>query len=168
MIAADDTTALATLCANHLRHEELLLEAILPILRGIEASFGKPDFEKRADEQAENVARLVEMMSARRQKFRNDLAPWLGLEPADVKISLAIKRLPPPQRPALDEASARVRSMVEEFIKRTYAVALHLRFHLDAFNRLICELTGTSGSGRYGPLGQAESPSYRPFFQTRG
>lgn len=169
MTAADDAAALAASCASHLRHEELLLEAILPILRGIEDSFGKPDFERRTDAEVESVAQLIDLMKSRRESFRQDLAPRLGVAARQVTLALALQKLPPAFRPALDAAALRVRAMVEELIGRTYSGSLHLRVHLDAFSRIVRELTGTgAGSGRYGPHGLAEAPTYRPLVQTRG
>ena len=63
----------------------------------------------------------------------------------------------------------RVRHLANDVVATNHRLSLHLRIYLDAYQRLLRDLTGTaSGSGRYGPHGKAESLEYRPLIQIHG
>jgi hypothetical protein len=48
-------------------------------------------------------------------------------------------------------------------------LTIHMRIHLEAYQRLLSDLTGSArSSGRYGPAGNAEASDYRPLIQVRG
>jgi hypothetical protein len=169
MTDASEIDELARICGEHLKQEELLLGEILPMLRALRDSFGTPRGQPLAEQQAKPVTQLIEMMTSKRERLRLRLAPWLGVEPRQVTLNMALNQLPAERRRPLDETSARVRGMIEELVKLSYWVSLHLRIHLDTFQRLICDVTNSgSGSGRYGPRGQAEAPAYRPLIEMRG
>jgi hypothetical protein len=64
---------------------------------------------------------------------------------------------------------ARVRGLAKELTVLNQRVAACLRIHLDAFQRILREVTNSQpSSGRYGPTGNAESHEYRPLLQLQG
>ena len=164
-------TDLAELCAEHLRLEETLLAATVPTVRAIEEFFGGRGGGSLAESSARHAEldELARGMTERRARLRNQLAALMEVEPREATLSRAIARLPSATRATLEAAAGRVRGLVAELAKANQRMAIHAQIHVDAYQRLIHDLTGSSaGSGRYGPLGKPESPTYRPLLQIHG
>lgn len=163
--------ALATLCADHLAEEERLLTAALPMVRAISESLmhGEPvDVQHLLSRQSE-IEAFLEEMTRRRQRLRETIANEISIPAADVCLSRVLERLPADAAGPLRDRLARVRALAEELAAMNYRLAVFVRIHLDAYRRLLCDLTGTaSGSGRYGPQGKTEAPSYRPLIHIHG
>jgi hypothetical protein len=163
--------ALAVLCAAHLASEETLLAAALPLVRALKAAFLAKGHESlvAATERHHPFTALVEDMKVQRRRFREGLARHLHCDADDIDISRILNRLPPEERGSLAECAERVRRMADEIVTLNYWLAVHLRIHLDAYQRLLCDLTGTAqNSGRYGPAGQPETDEFRPMLRIQG
>jgi hypothetical protein len=160
---------LAALCANHLRDEEALLAAALPLVRAVKNAFGARGFDTFAAAlgRHQEFAQMIEKMNVRRMHFRESLGRHLELPSQEVTLSAALARLP--DHSALAADAARVKRLVDELASLNYWVSVHLRIHLKAYRNILRDLTNTrAGSGRYGPGGKAESLEYRPLFQIHG
>ena len=165
------TSDIATLCANHLREEKRLLAAALPIVRAVQAALVQSPaalvLEIARDHQ--ELTQLIDDMMRRRQVLREEIACRLNLAAADFSLSQGVRRLPTDSRDALQSQLTRVRQMASELVATNHRLSLHVRIFLDAYQWLLRGLTGTtSGSGRYGPQGKADTPMYRPMLQIHG
>jgi hypothetical protein len=166
----DAVNDVATMCAEHLRAEESLLEKALDLVRGARARFaqtGKTTPESR--EPYQQLAGMVNDMKVRRRRFRNELGRRLHCEAESVTVTRILDSLPARQRDSIAPRAERVRTMIGELLTINYWLAVHLRIHLDAYQRLLCDLTGTANSsGRYGPEGKTENGDFRPVLQIQG
>jgi hypothetical protein len=168
---AVDEHDLAALCARHLGEEEALLTAALPILRAARDSFTHRNFQDltKALVRHQEFARLAGAMNHGRRRFSAQLAARLRIDPSRVTLELALSQLPDSAQPALAGRIEQVRKLADELCALNYWVAVHLRIHLEAYRRILRDLTHSStGSGRYGPAGKAESLDYGPMFHCRG
>jgi hypothetical protein len=169
--SAADAGDLAALCASHFRHEEALLSAALPIVRAVYAAFSERGFAAvpAALGGHQDFAGLIEEMNRRRQCFRDELARRLGIMAADVSLARVLNRLPASLQATVADSAARARRLAEELAATNFRVSVHLRVHLDAYRRILRDLTNsTTSSGRYGPAGKTESHEYRPLIQIHG
>jgi hypothetical protein len=162
---------LAELCVSHLREEETLLRAAEPLVLAV-----KDAFSMRAQEafvaaltRHQEFAGLLSRLHRLRTAFREALSRQMRVRPEQVTLSLALERVPEPAKRALAADAARIRRMADELAKTNYWISVHLRVHLDAYRRLLRDVTDTAaGSGRYGPAGKTESLDYRPLILIRG
>lgn len=162
---------LATLCACHLGEEETLLAAVLPILRAVKEGFLQRGFgalETQVQRQ-QDVSGLIDTMRGRRDRLRAELARRLDVAPDEATLSRVLASLPESIQDSLHAGVERVRRMANELVTLNHWLAVHLRIHLDAYQRLLAELTGAGpGSGRYGPAGKTETHEYPPLIQIHG
>ena len=165
------TQELHSLCTNHLQYEATVLASALLLVQAMEAAFQRrsgSDFVTTIQRHAE-VAALMEELNGHRACFRAAAARSLGTSPEAITIPVVLDRLPPQDRPALATGVARVRLMAEELAANNRRVSICLRIHLDAYQRILRDLTSSrQGSGRYGRTGRAESHEYRPLIQIHG
>lgn len=162
---------LATLCGEHLRHEEALLVAALPLARAVKGAFGARGLEAftAALTGHDEFARLIKEIGLKRQRFREAVARYLLVTTEEVSLPRALARLPALVRPTITALATRVRCLADELAATNDWIAVHLRVHLSAYRRILRDLTNTSaGSGRYGPAGNAESLEYRPMIHIEG
>jgi hypothetical protein len=164
-------TDVVSLCTTYLAAEESLLEEALRLVHAVRARFGqnKGPIRTEMKEEFQKLANLVDDMKVRRRRFRMVLARWLQCDADDVTLSRVLTMLGPRQREAIEPAAERVRNMIGELVTINYRLAVHLRIHLDAYQRLLCDLTGTANSsGRYGREGKTETGDFRPVIQIQG
>jgi hypothetical protein len=165
------TSELAAVVANYLHQEESLLTAALPIVRALQGAFtqpGKMSKLPQLDRQHE-FFKLMGEMHGKRQCFRQDLARQLQRDPSSVNLEQALAGLPGPVRADFGGAVERIRKLAQDMAAANYEISVHLRIHLDAYRRILRDLTNTSaGSGRYGPAGTTESLDYRPLLIIHG
>jgi flagellar biosynthesis/type III secretory pathway chaperone len=165
------TQALRSLCTAHLSHEASVFTPALRVLSAIDAAFRQsagnavaPTLSRHAE-----VAALIEELQRRRTLFRAAAARLLKIAPAAITMPVVLKHLPAQDRSALESKAARVRGMAQELTALNRRVSIFLRIHLDAYQRILRDLTNSrQGSGRYGPTGNAESHEYRPLIQLHG
>jgi hypothetical protein len=161
----------AALCASHLGHEEALLGAVLSILRAVQAALVARGLDALTTALAAHpeFARLIEDINVRRALFREVLARRLEVAPADATLRRVLAGLAGRARAELDEDIARVGRLAEEVASTHSSVCVHLRIRLDAYRRLLRDLTNTAASsGRYGPAGRTEALDYRPLLFIHG
>jgi hypothetical protein len=166
-----DSCELADLCADYLRCEEGLLAAVLALLRAMQAAFVARGLEslKTALGGHRECAKLIEDVNLRRQHFRDALARRLGLAAQDVTLARVLACLDGPAKTGVADAAARVGRLAEEAVLIHARVRIHVRIHLDAYRRVLRDLTNTAASsGRYGPAGRTESLDYRPLVFVHG
>jgi hypothetical protein len=166
-----DSQDLATLCTDHLRHEETLLAAALPLASAVRKAFTQRGFDAFAAALGRHAdfAQLVDEMTVRRLRLREELAGRLGMAPKEITLAGALANLPDTAKAAVAAGAARVRRLAEELATTNYWVSVHLRIHLDAYRCILRDLTNTStGSGRYGREGTPELLEYRPLLQIHG
>jgi hypothetical protein len=166
-----DSHNLAVLCADHVRGEEALLAAALPLVRAVQEALNARGAGALATALAghQEFSRLIEQMSLRRQRFRETLAGRLKIAPRDVTLARALATMPAASQAAIGAAAARARRLADDLAAANYGISIHLRIHLEAYQRILRDLTSTAaGSGRYGPAGQTESLEYRPLIHIRG
>jgi hypothetical protein len=171
------------LCADHLRREESLLASALEVARGMKDAFtgrstddaetdparSAPEALVQALARHTDYAQLLNELSTKREALRQSLAAHLGLDPKLVTLARVVRNLPHQAGSALASELANVRGLAEQLAALNYWLSVHLRVHLDAYRRILRDLTNTSsGSGRYGPAGVAESLEYRPLIQLHG
>jgi hypothetical protein len=166
-----DSQELAALCGEHLRQEGALLTAALAIVRGVQVSFSERGIGALivALTSHHQFAKLIEEMKVRRQRCRAELTRLLDIEPKDATLTRALARLPVAHQASMAEQATRVRAMATELAGLNYRVSVHLRVHIDAYRRILRDLTNTAvSSGRYGPAGKTELQDYRPLIHIRG
>jgi hypothetical protein len=169
-MATHDT--LTSLCLDHLRQEEALLKAALPVAAGIRDAFSKHNLDAFAAALGghRQLTRMIDDLQGKRRKFTESAARQLGAPSTEVKLSALQARLPDgPGKIAVADAAGRVRRLAQELAAVNFVVSVHVRVHLDAYRGILRDLTNTkTGSGRYGPAGRAETPDYRPMLQING
>jgi hypothetical protein len=166
--ATNDVTAL---CANHLREEEHLLTAALPIVRSVQDVFTRrePIALPELVQKHREIKQRIDDMQQRRQVLREQIAGRCKLAVQEVRLSRVLELLPTDARETLRVQLASLRRMADELTAANHRLSIHLRIYLDAYQSLLRDLTGTtSGSGRYGPRGNTEAPAYRPLIQVHG
>jgi hypothetical protein len=170
--ASDPKTAdLATLCADYLRQEEILLAAAQPMVQGVKEAFTLRGHEAfvAALARHQEFAALLARVNVVRSGFREALSRRLRLAPAEVTLTRALQCVPEPDRRALAADAARLRRLADEMAATNYWISVHLRVHLGAYRRILRDLTNTAaGSGRYGRAGKTESLEYRPLILIHG
>ena len=163
---------LADLLAVHLQDEEAVLAAALPMVRALKAAFVKPHGTQEIEEIVagnESLANLLGDIKTRRQRFLDVMARRMQCDPGGITVTRIMSGIPQYLRGPLEVWADRVRQMAHEFIAINRWLGVHLRIHLEAYQRVLCDLTGTtSSSGRYGPGGAAEADDFRPLLQIRG
>src|SRR5262249_28623798 len=163
---------LMSTCIDHLRHEEVLLQGGLSIVNDIQNAFcqrGLTAFAAVFGRHAE-LLNMMDDLQHRRRQFSQTASHQLGEPPGDITYSAVLKRLPG-DCPGVDLANAvqRVQRLAQELTTANFVVSVHVRVHLDAFRAILRDMTNTkSGSGRYGPAGQAEALDYGPMLQING
>jgi hypothetical protein len=174
-VNASDLTSgtgdLAELLAMHLEDEEAVLAAAVPILRALKAALLETREQKLPDlvERHRAVADLLSDVKIRRERFRAQLARRLQCDAETITVSRVLQRLPAGSQDTLGACIARIRDLAEEFVTINRWLTIHLRIHLNAYQRLLCDLTGSArSSGRYGPAGRAEAGNFRPLIQIQG
>ncbi len=158
-------------CADYLLEEEGLLVAALPMVRDIQIALVSNDL--RALPQVvdchQEFMRFIDAMHERRQRFSAELARYFRIAPESLRLSQLLASVPTETHAAQFERLNRVRAMAEELVALNHRLSVHLRIHLDAYQRLLRDLTGTAtGSGRYGAHGQSETSEYRALIQIHG
>lgn len=162
---------LAELVAIHLQDEEAVLAAALPMVRHLKETLTQVTVQALPElvERHRSAADLLGDIKARRERFREVLARRLACDVESATVSRVIDMLPSNAQRELRGRVARIRGLAEEFVVINRWLTLHLRIHLDAYQRLLCDLTGsTRSSGRYGAAGRTEVSDYRPLIQVRG
>lgn len=162
---------LAELLAVHLHDEEAALAAGLPMVRALKSAMTQSAGDRLAEiaDGHQAIAGLFADIKMRRQRFLEQMSRRCQLEARSLTVSLVINTLPTSKRAALHAAAEEVRTLAQEFVAVARWVTVHLRIHLDAYQRLLCDLTGTANhSGRYGPAGKAETSDFRPIIQIQG
>jgi hypothetical protein len=162
---------LADLVAIHLQDEEAVLAAALPLVQALKGAFAQPHHEilPAMAERHHAIARVLGDIKNRRQRFRELMARRAQCDVEGITITGLLKNLPTSRREALAACAERIRQMAQEFVAISRWLAIHLRIHLDAYRRLLNDLTGTAHcSGRYGPAGKAEADDVRPLIQILG
>jgi hypothetical protein len=166
-----ETGDLAELLAIHLDDEEAVLAAALPLVRALKSALlqaGAPRLPD-LDERHRAVADLLNEAKARRARFRTLLARRLGCGAETVTVSRVMPLLPAASQESLGACVARIRGMADEFVTINRWLTIHLRIHLNAYRRLLRDLTGSArSSGRYGRAGRAEAGDFRPLIQIQG
>jgi len=160
---------LATLCADHLAEEERVLASVLAGLRALQEAFtqGSGGPIEHAALRHRDFTKQIDEMKLRRERMRTELANRLGLARHRVTLSRALEGIAEPA--SLMAAAARVRQIADDVVRTNHWLAVHLRIHLGAYERILRDLTGTtSSSGRYGPRGKTEASAYRPLLEIHG
>jgi hypothetical protein len=168
---SNDLTEVAALCRSHLHEEERLLDVALPTARAIQnqLSQGQPGHFSELAERQQSLVQVIRDVQTRRRAVRDDLARLLNIPPSAVRLSQVFAKLPVDTRASLQMRLARVRRLAAEQTTTNRRLALRIGIYLDAYQRLLHDLTGAgAGSGRYGPRGQADVPNYRPLIQVQG
>jgi hypothetical protein len=166
-----DSHDLTALCAAHLSHEKVLLAAALPVVRAVQVAFSLRRHAALAAALSghQEVAKLIEEMRLRRQHFREAAARRLGIDPKDTTLARVLAGLPEAARAAIAQGAAQVRRLADELAATNYSVSIFSRIYLDAYRRILRELTNSAASsGRYRPAGGTESLDYRPLIQIHG
>ncbi len=162
---------LTRLCLEHLHQEEALLQAALAVVGAIQNGFGAHGLDAYAaalDRHRELVG-MVGDIQCRRREFARVTTAYIGGRREDVTVAgvlafLGVDKETMP--PCLAETLARVRDLAHELAAANYVVSVHVRVHLDAYRRILRDLTNTrDGPGRYGRAGQPETLEYRPMLQ---
>ena len=84
-------------------------------------------------------------------------------------MARALAGLPKAANAAIAADAARVQRLADELAAANYSVSVYLRIHLDAYRRVLRDLTNSAAaSGRYGREGKTESHEYRPLIQIHG
>ena len=164
-------TDLAALCAEHLEQEEKLLAAVVPKVRALKEAFlrRQPDGIEQNLERQQEFLTAVSRIKVGRERLRMELAQHLRQRPIQTTITQAVETLPEPSRAALRASAARIRALAGELVTTIHWLAVHSRVHLDAYQRLLRDITGTrAASGRYGAAGKPEAAEYRPLFEIHG
>jgi flagellar biosynthesis/type III secretory pathway chaperone len=165
------TPALRFLCTQQMQHEATLLTAVLLLVRSMETAFRQHNSNELAammNRQVEIAAQIAEL-NRERARFCESAARWLPRAPDAITLPIAISHLPAVEQAALAAELARIRALAEELAALVRRVSVFLRIHLDAFQRILRDLTNShQGSGRYGPTGNAEAHVYRPLLQIHG
>jgi hypothetical protein len=163
---------LADLLAVHLKDEEAVLAEALPMVRALKSAFTQRLSSERIEEIIagnQTLASLLGDIKLRRQRFLDVMARRMQCDSATITVSRIMSGVPEYQRGPLQVWADRVRKMAREFVAINRWLGVHLRIHLEAYQRVLCDLTGTaSSSGRYGPGGATESDDFRPLLQIRG
>ena len=114
------------------------------------------------------MTRIAEL-GRRRREFGAAAGGLLKIAADAVTLPIAIDHLPAVERGPLADELAKARALAQEIVAGTRRLSLFLRIHLDAYRRILRDLTNTrASSGRYGPTGNAESLDYRPLIQIHG
>ena len=162
---------LADLLAIHLQDEEAVLTAALPVVRALKAALTERTAEPPPEpgEQHQAIIGLLVDIRTRRQRFRELLARRFDCAAETINVSRILNGLPAQPRATLGACAERIRRMASEVVEINRWLTIHLRIHLDAYQRLLCDLTGSAhSSGRYGPAGKAETGELRPLIQIQG
>jgi len=165
------TDDVAAMCGAHLREEERLLAAALPIVRTVQHRFNQrePGPLPELVQHQHELTQLIGDMQQRRHLLRAAIAHRLNLVAGNVRLAPLVNGMPPSHKDALLIQLVRVRQLADELVATNHRLSLHLHIYLDAYQRLLQDLTGTpSASGRYGPQGKADVPQYRPMIQVHG
>jgi hypothetical protein len=168
---SSDSQAVAALCAGQLRDEETALAATLPLVRVAQDAFRQRDLESFVGALAgrQHSMQRMEEINLKRQAFRAALAGYLDIEPQQTTWAGALGRLPCAVQAELAEQLARVRGLAEELAATSHLLSIQLRIYLEAYRRLLRDVTNTSASsGRYGRAGAAEAHEYRSLIQIHG
>ncbi len=156
---------------RQLRDEETALAAALPLLRAAHEAFGQGNLDAfaKALTTHQQSLNLMEEINRRRQRFRAMLASRLDMEPTQITWADTLARVPIALRADLSVQVVRVRRGAEELASMAYALSVQLRIYLDAYRRLLRDVTNTaSNSGRYGRAGTTESLEYCSMIQIHG
>lgn len=161
---------LATRCARHLEAEEGALNALLPRLRALRDALRARGVEALGEAMAgqQELTRRIDEMRVQRLQLRTELATRLRIAPSEATLTRTLRTLPEASAAPLQALADRVRRLAEEVVALHHWLAVHLRVHLSAYERLLADLTGTTASGRYGPAGTLEATDYRPVLQVHG
>jgi hypothetical protein len=163
--------ALATLCLDHLHNEAAMLTTALSIVGAIKKAFGERGLDAFTAALGRNweLTRIVADIQRRRRQFAESTAGRLGLPWQAVTISAVTAHLPENGRATVIGTANRVRTLAQDLAAANFVVSVHIRVHLDAYRRILRDLTNTrAGSGRYSPAGHAEVLDYRPMLQING
>jgi hypothetical protein len=167
-------SVLASLCAEHLREEERLLRAALPMARAVKDAFvqPRPDSLMAALQGHHEFTRLLDDLRQRRHVLRREISACLGpyhAEHAKHSLPGIVRLLPLEMQDPLLSQLAFVRQLAEELVRLNHWLSVYTRIHLDAYERLLRDLIGSaSHSGRYGAQGKADAPEYRPLLEIHG
>ena len=131
--------ALATLCLDHLQHEDTLLKTALSIVCAIKAAFSErtPDAFVTGLSRHREFSSMVGAIQQRRRHFAETAAGQLGVASAKVTISAVLEHLPKSCRADVAEAAERVRGLAHELAAANFVVSVHVRVHLNAYRRIL-------------------------------
>jgi hypothetical protein len=164
----NSNSKLADLCLEHLHKEEAMLKTALSIVGAIKNAFGERGLDVFATVLGRHreLTGMIADIQRRRRQFAEAAARQIGVPCEKITMSVALARLPSPARAAVAETASRVRGLAQELAAANFVVSVHVRVHLDAYRRILRDLTNTTaGSGRYCPAGNAEAVEYRPMMQ---
>src|SRR5262249_50951066 len=120
-------------------------------------------------ERHRTTAELLNDIKVRRERFRELLGRRMQCDADAITVTRVLQMLPADAQRELGGCVARIRAMAGEFGAIQRWLTIHLRIHLDAYQRLLSDLTGSARtSGRYGRAGESEANDYRPLIQVRG
>src|ERR1700677_552406 len=113
-MATHDT--LTSLCLDHLRQEEALLKAALPVAAGIRDAFGKHSLDAFAAALGghHQLTRMLDDLQGKRRKFMENAARRLDGPSTEVKLSAIQAQLPDgPGKTAVADAAGRARRLAQ-------------------------------------------------------
>lgn len=162
---------ISALCFRYLELAESLFAIVHPKMLAMQTAF-------RESYVADSVLNLldspdvmgqIQEIQRQRRAVLDEIGSRLGLKSDVVTLSSILGKVPVEARSALVTRADRLRRMTAEIASINLWLAVHLRVHLDAYQRLLVAITGTAaGSGRYGARGKAESFDFRPTIEKRG
>lgn len=167
------TTAvdLSTLCFRYLELAENLFAIVYPKLLAMQSAFRKSATPDSVPNLADSPGLFAQIQEIQRQRraVLDEIGSHLGLTSNVVTLSSILGKLPADARNALTNRADRLRRTTVEIASINLWLAVHLRIHLDAYQRLLIAITGTAaGPGRYGAGGKAELSDFRPLIEKRG
>jgi hypothetical protein len=165
------TETLTTLCLDHLRNEQVMIKTALSIVGAIQSAFsvrGPDAFSEALGRHRELTAMFADIQHCRRQ-FAEAVSRLVRVPPEKITMPIVLPHLSETDQARITDATARARDLAQELTAANFVASVHIRVHLDAYRRILRDLTNTNiGSGRYCPAGNAESLEYRPMMQITG
>jgi len=177
----DVDSSLRDLIAEHLREEERLLCAAVPIAREVKLAFAQPRVDVLMDSLRghEEFSRVLDDLRSRRRELGQEITKRIHPPPSPpfsrggagtpLSLTRVIRLLPIAMQDPLLAQLAFVRQLAEELVHLNHWLSVHSRIHLDAYERMLQDLVGAAAnSGRYGPQGKTELLEYRPLLEVHG
>ena len=166
-----ETGDLADLLLMHLQDEESVLATALPLVRALKATLLQSGAQMFPDLIAQHraVADLFSEVKMRRERFKELFSFRLRCDAESITVSRVLRTLPEAAQDGLGIRVVRIRLLADEFVMINRWLTIHLRIHLNAYQCLLYDLTGSArSSGRYGRAGRAEANDFRSLIQIHG